>query len=464
MVRNAASAPCVVLDVGKTHVKLYVLDERQQTAATHTRDNLVREDGPYPHADTDGIWTWMLEVLAEVSRRFPVDAIAVTTHGATAALVDPDAGGAGLALPILDYEWPGVEAATGYEDIRPPFSETFSPGLPAGLNLGRQLYWQQATFPEAFDRARYILPYAQYWTWRLTGVAVSEVSSLGCHTDLWQPAARSFSSLVVERGWAGRLPRLAPAWETLGPITAEVAGRTGLSEDCRVHTGVHDSNASLLLFTRARPGADLCVVSTGTWVVCMAAGGAVAVLDERRDMLANVDVEGRMVPCIRFMGGREYAEICSRLGASPDGCASEDDVARALSDEAFVLPDFSHGSGPFGGRQPEIRGPVANGTALASLYCALMVDQCLDLLEVEDDVILVGSYLQNPLLCALVAQLRSPQAVLLSGESSGTARGAAQLTRWADATAVSLDPCAPSRIDGLADYARTWRGLAEERP
>jgi len=463
MLPTSTGAHCVVLDVGKTHVKLHVLDERQETAATHTRNNVTCADGPYPHADTDGIWSWMLEVLTDVSRKFTVDAIAVTTHGATAALVDPGVGGAGLAMPVLDYEWHGVEAATGYDDVRPPFTETLSPNLPAGLNLGRQLYWQQTTFPEQFDRARRILPYPQYWAWRLTGVAVTEVSSLGCHTDLWRPAAGAFSSLVAECGWTDRFPRLAPAWETLGTITAEVAERTGLRRDCRVHTGVHDSNASLLLFTRALPGSDFCVVSSGTWVVCMATRGALSALDEQRDMLANVDVEGRMIPCIRFMGGREYAEICRRLGASPIDRAAEADVSRVLSDDAFVLPDFSQGSGPFGGRPPEVRGPVANGAAMATLYCALMVDQCLDLLEVEDDVILVGSYLQNPLLCALIAQLRGRQRVLLSGESSGTVRGAAQLTRWTSPTSVSLTPCAPSRIVGLDAYARTWRALAANR-
>ena len=66
--------------------------------------------------------------------RHGVGAIAVTAHGATAALVDA---AGGLALPVLDYEYPGPdELAADYDAARPPFAETGSPRLPAGLTLG----------------------------------------------------------------------------------------------------------------------------------------------------------------------------------------------------------------------------------------------------------------------------------------------------------------------------------------
>jgi hypothetical protein len=160
------------------------------------------------------------------------------------------------------------------------------------------------------------------------------------------------------------------------------------------------------------------------------------------------------------MGGREYAEICGRFGVAPCDTASEADVARIVEEKAFALPDFSNGSGPFGGREPGILGKVANGNALATLYCALMVDYCLE--EVEGDIVIAGSYLQNPLLCGLIAQLRGDQPVQLSSDTAGTVRCAAQLADWTRPVSVSLSKCEPFRVEGLSSYRDVWRRLAGE--
>ena len=140
---------------------------------------------PYPHHDVEALWTFILDSLARLNREQRIDAISITTHGATAALVD--AAGE-LALPVLDYEFDGPDRlAADYDAVRPPFAETGTPRLPLGLNLGAQFFWQQKRFPAEFAKAAAILMYPQYWALRLTGVAANEVTSLGCHTDLWNP-------------------------------------------------------------------------------------------------------------------------------------------------------------------------------------------------------------------------------------------------------------------------------------
>jgi sugar (pentulose or hexulose) kinase len=448
---------CLVLDVGKTNVKIHVLDEQQRSLATHTKANKTLSSAPYPHADVDGIWQWMMQVFRTCAGEYEIEAIAVSTHGATAALVDPSLPANGLVAPIMDYEWRGVESVNEpYEQLRPAFHETFSPSLPGGLNVGRQLVWQQQHCAREFESAKALLMYPQYWSWRLSGSLVSEVSSLGCHTDLWSPMKRDFSSLVAGQGWTHLLPPLASAWESVGPLSKAVAIESGLPASCRVHVGVHDSNASLLRFLLAKPGEGFCVVSSGTWVVCMSTENSLHCLDQTKDMLANVDVEGKPVPCIRFMGGREYAEICAATGSAIDQQATETDITRLIGDGVMALPNFSGGSGPFGERSPEIRGTPDHGAALATLYCALMVNHCLDLLHVRGDVIVVGGYLQNPLLCSLVAQLRGDQSVYVSSNESGTVRGAAQLTTWSTPVSIATELCVPSTVAGLDDYCASW--------
>lgn len=198
------------------------------------------------------------------------------------------------------------------------------------------------------------------------------------------------------------------------------------------------------------------MVSSGTWVVCMSTETSLQVLDQTKDMLANVDVEGNPVPCIRFMGGREYAETCVITSSAIGQRTTEEDIAQIIRDGVIALPNFSGGSGPFGDRAPEIRGTPHNGAALATLYCALMVDHCLDLLQVKGDVVIVSGYLKNPLLCALIGQLRGVQPVYQSSDEAGTIRGVAQLTTWSAPVSLTPQLCVPSEINGLNDYRSSW--------
>ena len=68
----------------------------------------------------------------------------------------------------------GQALAAAYAEVAPWFEECCCPIHPAGLTLARQLFWQSRAFPDDFRRARWILPFAQYWAWGLCGVPASE--------------------------------------------------------------------------------------------------------------------------------------------------------------------------------------------------------------------------------------------------------------------------------------------------
>src|SRR5262249_49953149 len=159
----------------------------------------------------------------------------------------------------------------------------FSPFLPLGLNLGRQLYYVQQTHPELFTSCSSILLYPQYWAWRLSGVMASEITSLGCHTDLWRPREADFSALAKSQGWSKLFPPIRGAGDALGPISATLSKLTGLDPTCRVLCGIHDSNASYLCYRLSRPDNErFGVISSGTWTVVMAQGAELDRLRENR--------------------------------------------------------------------------------------------------------------------------------------------------------------------------------------
>lgn len=220
---------------------------------------------------------------------------------------------------MLDYEHPGPdELSAQYDALRPDFSETGSARLPMGLNAGAQLHWLFARDPGLLARTSRIVTYPQYWGFRLTGALASDVTSLGCHTDLWNPWEGRPSSLADKLGVSGKLAPARGSAEVLGHLLPEVAAATGLPESTPVACGIHDSNASLVPHLLGRRGA-FSVVSTGTWVVAMAIGGAPQPLDPARDTLVNVNAFGAPVPSARFMGGREYEKIRGQSTATPTG-------------------------------------------------------------------------------------------------------------------------------------------------
>jgi sugar (pentulose or hexulose) kinase len=449
-----------VIDIGKTNAKVAVVDMAAYCEiAVRSMPNRILRDGPYPHFDTSGLWRFILDALTELRREHAIEAVTATTHGACCALLG---GNGDLAMPVLDYEHSGPdELAADYDAERPDFAETGSPRLPIGLNLGAQLYWLHRRFPDAFARVSAILTWPQYWTWRLTGTPSCEATSLGCHTDLWSPAARSFSSLAERLSWRPLFAPLRKASDTLGTVSQDVEACTGLGPETPVHCGIHDSNASLLphLLTRKAPFA---VVSTGTWVVAMAVGGKPARLDPARDTLINVSALGDPVPSARFMGGREHATLTVGLSGTP----SEPDVAAVLwSHLLLLMPSVEGGCGPFPRRmsawscgQPL---PPGQRQAAASFYLAMMTSVCLELVGADGVTVVEGPLAQDALyirmLAAATGRAVQPVTTCCTGTSIGAAMLACSDARPPPPSEALVTNAAPEWVA----YARAWRARAE---
>jgi sugar (pentulose or hexulose) kinase len=436
----------VVLDIGKTNVKLALLDAGGALLAEQRMPNTIVREGLYPHHDVERIWDWMLGTIAGFAGKARIGAIVPVTHGATAALVDDD----GLVLPVLDYEF---DLGAFDYGARPPFAQTLSPDLPCGLNLGRQLAWQAQRFPAQFVRAKHILMYPQYWAWRLCGVAASEVTSLGCHTDLWNSVEQTYSSLPATLGWQALFPPMRSAWTPLGALKPELASLIGLPADCQVVCGIHDSNASLLRYLGAERQT---VLSTGTWMIAASFGADLGALREEADMLANTNALGQPVASARFMGGREFGALA---GSAPQECGVAD-LERLIARGSMALPCFAESGGPFAGRAGRIEGPgpetAQERYALATLYCVLMTDYCLGALGAAGPVVIEGSFSGNPYFAGLLGALRPEQAIATSADASGTTAGGWMLHHWGDVPAFAANTAEPLRLAGLREYRARW--------
>ena len=455
-----APGTTLVLDIGKSNAKLALIDPRGEVLRSDSVVNTSEQDRElgYLALGVKRLEAWLQDGVPTLLAGLVPDRIAVTTHGAAFCALGAD----GLVLPPIDYEWDGYgDTTAAFDASLANFGHHGTPLLGQGLNGGRQIDYVHRRWPELATRIEYWVPYPQYWSWWLSGVACTEVSSLGCHTGLWSPDRHRYSDWAVARGIARRFAPMRAAWEVIGELRPGLAQAWGLPRGIAVVAGVHDSNACLARHLRAHPIAT--IVSTGTWCVAMAPGAATGRLTPERDELVNVAVDGRRVPTARFMGGREFARLSE--GCDP-GAATVEALRDVLEAGWMALPSWAHGSGPMPDRQGRILRhgrpvelgvaavPVPLRAALAALYCADVT-----MLLIEDlgppeptapdaiaPVILEGPLAGNPAYLAAMAAALQPRPLLQSVDAlEGTARGAWMLAWWPAASAEAQGSPRPVR-------------------
>jgi sugar (pentulose or hexulose) kinase len=444
-----------VLDVGKTNLKFVVFDNAGALLFERQMPNASLPGPPYPHADTEKIWNFLGASLREVTLKFKIETLIPTTHGASCAVMNEQ----GFVLPIMDYEFKSCEDINErYEPQRDPFAKTYSPSMPAGLNIGRQLAWQKWNMGEDFARVTKIVGYPQYWVWRLCGQFAFDICSMGAHTDLWVSSENKPTKLAQNLGFDKLIAPITSPWTEMGMIGAKAASKLGVQPNIKILCGIHDSNGALLPYL-ASCKAPFTVLSTGTWVVVMAVGHSLTSLKPNMDMLGNIDAEGRPLATAKFMGGREFATIAGDCTV----VESISDIRHFIASKVFALPSFSTSGGPYAARKGEIIGDVRHEqrTSLATFYAALMCNVMLDNLEIErGDLIVDGSFAQNHLLCEIIAALRPKQNLYVAKDLAGTARGAAMLATWNQPHAApEASLVNPAELSGLKTYYENWKAM-----
>jgi sugar (pentulose or hexulose) kinase len=452
----------IVVDIGKTMSKVSLWSRAGEMLDRRVRSNALVETNGIRRLDASGIGDWLIETLGAYTKH-PVEYVIPVGHGAgVAALVD-DA----LAFAPLDYEQAiPDDLLQAYRVERDPFATTGSPALPVGLNLGSQIYWLDRLYPEAMARAT-LVPWAQYWAWFLSGHAVSEVTSLGCHSDLWSSDQRRFSPLAERMGWAEQFAPLAKAGDEVGTLRPAIATATGLSPQIRVLAGIHDSNAALLA---ARGFGELVrkemtTLSTGTWFVAMRTADEVVRTDslpEGSDCLVNIDAYGRPIPSSRFMGGREIETVIEldtrQVDIKPDQPALLAAVSQVLASRAMLLPTLAPGCGPYPhGTGRWLRRPENwyERRAAACLYAALVADAALDLIGSKERLLIEGRFAEAEVFVRALASLRPDTAVYVANAHNDVSFGALRLLDSSLAPRGDLVIVQPLDAD-LETYRSAW--------
>ena len=289
----------LIFDVGKTNKKVFLFDRNLEVV--HEEESVFEEttdEEGFPCDDAGQIESWISSTLRHnlSSEEYQLKGINFTTYGATLVYLDED----GKRLtPIYNYLKPlphhvlkgFYERYGGVEE----FSRQTASPLLGMLNSGLQLLWLKRTRPEVFSRVHQVLHLPQYLASLIHGHKVSEHTSIGCHTMMWDFDRMEYHPWLREEGISMHDP--LPVSQTF-PISME-------RSQIEAGIGIHDSSSSLAPYILAA-GNPFVLVSTGTWCINMNPYNDDALTSEEleQDCLCFLGVHGKPVKSSRFFLGR----------------------------------------------------------------------------------------------------------------------------------------------------------------
>jgi sugar (pentulose or hexulose) kinase len=302
-----------IFDVGKTNKKLFLFDEQYRIVYEKTARFLetLDEDG-FPCENLDSLRISVFESLNEVLRdaKFQIVAINFSTYGASLVYLGED--GQPLA-PLYNYLKPYPEELetcfyAKYGRKEEIALATASP--PSGsLNSGLQLYRLKCEYPELFHRVKHVLHLPQYLSYLISGKCYSDMTSIGCHTQLWDFEKNKYHDWVFKEGFDLKLAPVFPC--------DEVIKATFMGQKYLVGVGLHDSSAALIPYLVNFNEAFI-LLSTGTWCISMNPFNSSTLTAEElnNDCLAYIGYHGKAVKATRLFAGFEHEQQVKRIAAA----------------------------------------------------------------------------------------------------------------------------------------------------
>lgn len=306
----AGTPVVVIIDVGKTNKKIFVFDQRYKIVYEKSARFIetLDEDGD-PCENLESLRLSVYDSLREVFKRkdFEIKAINFCTYGASFVYVNEM--GEPIA-PLYNYlkEYP--------EDLKEKFYQTYggettvsletaSPVL-GSLNSGMQLYRIKNQRPDLYEQMKYALHLPQYLSYLISGQFYSDLTSIGCHTQLWDFNKDQYHHWVEQEGI---LEKLAPIVGSDEVYPAEFPGNSYM-----VGTGLHDSSAALIpyLVNFQEP---FILISTGTWCISLNPFNAepLTVDELEDDCLSYLQYQGKPVKASRIFAGHELEQQVKRI-------------------------------------------------------------------------------------------------------------------------------------------------------
>ncbi|MEP6846501.1 MAG: FGGY family carbohydrate kinase [Panacibacter sp.] len=308
--RPRGEAVIAIFDVGKTNKKLLLFNEQYKLVHEECvqLEETTDEDG-FPCENVNALTQWIKDVFKAVTNdsRFDVKAVNFSAYGASFVHLDNDFN---VFLPLYNYLKPfpsqlQQQFYDSYGGVSKFAKQTASPVL-GNLNSGMQLYRLKYEKPEAFEQIKFSLHLPQYISHILTSKVYSDITSVGCHTNLWDFQHNEYHRWVKQEGVASKLPPVLSCEKIAGYI----------HETVPVGAGLHDSSAALIPYLTAFTEPFI-LLSTGTWCISLNPfnRSLLTDLELHQDCLCFLSYQGTSIKASRLFAGYEHEQQTKRLAA-----------------------------------------------------------------------------------------------------------------------------------------------------
>lgn len=301
-----------IFDIGKTNKKLFLFDEQYRMVLEKTQqfDETTDDDGDACE-DLPALTRWVRQSLQEVMTDpgLHLKALNFSTYGASFVHIDRE----GMPVaPLYNYLKPFPDELLkqfyGKYGGELTFSmHTASPVL-GNLNSGLQLYYIKYRRPALFDKIHYSLHLPQYMSFLVTGRPYSDITSIGCHTGLWNFPQNHYHEWLYREGISDKLAAIFPSDQLM---TSSWQG-----QPLPVGVGLHDSSAALIPYLSGFTE-PFVLISTGTWCISLNPFNQTRLTVEelQQDCLCYMEYRGKPIKASRLFAGYEHEEQVKRLAA-----------------------------------------------------------------------------------------------------------------------------------------------------
>lgn len=306
-----ASTPVIaIFDVGKTNKKLFLFDRHYKMVYEKSAKFIetLDEDGDACE-NLESLRLSVFDSLREVFRmkEFSIRAINFSTYGASFVYIDE----MGNPLtPLYNYlkKYPEQLSKQFYDTYggETAFSHATASPVLGSLNSGMQIYRIKYERPELFEKIKYALHLPQYMSYLISGIACADITSIGCHTNLWDFQKNNYHDWVSQEGILEKLPPVLRGNEVLPAAFPGNKYSVGI--------GLHDSSAALIPYL-VNFHEPFILISTGTWCISLNPFNQMPLTNEEleNDCLCYMTYEGKPVKASRLFAGYEHEQQVKRI-------------------------------------------------------------------------------------------------------------------------------------------------------
>jgi sugar (pentulose or hexulose) kinase len=329
-----------IFDIGKTNKKFFLFDlDFKEVHRNYTYLEPIEDEDGHPTEDVIKLQDWIKTTFHDIlrSKDYKIKSVNFSSYGASFVHLD-DMGN--VVGPLYNYTKPISEKviAEFYEQYGPEIKFCRETGTTREgmLNSGIQLYWLKHHKPEVFSKIKYSLHLPQYLSYLFTGIPVSEFTSIGCHTALWNYEKQDYHEWVYKEELHKVLPSIV---DTATSINTNLMGH-----QIKVGVGIHDSSSALLPYIRSIDKKFL-LLSTGTWSISLNPFSKefLTETDTRSNCINYMRINGEPVKAARLFLGNEYNEKIKELAQFFD-VSEEHHKLVGFNPELYqkLKDDFSH--------------------------------------------------------------------------------------------------------------------------